>query len=135
MAETYDWSSFYEALCRHGPNLLLGIDNDGRELIGVVASSEDMFWSEGLQDLLAQGAADGDVRASVLFVLELWRENVLQALDDNFGIELDWHTVCVDTASPLIDKLVEAASQTSFGHAASTLPTAIYGPLGPSRTS
>ncbi len=112
MAETYDWSSFYEALCRHGPNLLLGIDDDRRELIGVVASTEDMFWSDGLQDLLAQGAADGDVRAGVLSALELWRENVLEALDANFGIELGWQTVSVDPASPLIDELVEAASPT-----------------------
>jgi hypothetical protein len=110
MAETYNWSSFYEALCHHGPNLLLEIDDDGREMIEVAASSTDMFWSDGLQELLAEGAADGDVRAGVLSVLELWRENVLETLDADFGIELDWQTVRVDAASPLIDELVEAAS-------------------------
>ena len=74
------------------------------------ASSTDMFWSDGLQELLGEGANNGDVRAGVLSVLELWRENVLQAVDANFGIELEWKAVSIDTASPLIDQLVEAAT-------------------------
>jgi len=110
MSETYNWSHFYESLCRHGPNLLLGIDDDLREMIELAGSSTDMFWSDGLQELLAEGAANGDVRAGVLSVLELWRENVLQTLDADFGIELDWQTVTLDDANPLIDELVEAAS-------------------------
>jgi hypothetical protein len=110
MAETYNWSSFYEALCRHGPNPLLGIDDDLREMIEVAGSSTDMFWSEGLQELLAEGAANDDLRAGVLSALELWRENVLQTLEADFGFELDWQAVSIDTASPLIDELVAAAS-------------------------
>ena len=106
----YNWPRFYRALCQHGPNLLLGVDEDLREIIKMSASSTDMFWSEGLQDLLAVGAADGDMRAGVLSVLELWRENVLETLDTNFGFELDWELVWIDDASPLIDELVEAAS-------------------------
>ena len=109
MSETYDWSNFYDTLCRHGPNLLLGIDDDSRVHLGIAASSTDMFWSEGLQELLAEGAANGTLRAGVLAALELWRENVLQTLEADFGFELDWQTVSIDTASPLIDELVEAA--------------------------
>jgi hypothetical protein len=112
MAENYDWSSFYDALCRHGPKLLLGIDGDLREMIDVAGSSTDMFWSEGLHELLAEGAASGNVRAGVLSALELWRENVLDTLEANFGIELDWQTVTIDAANPLIDVLVAGASPT-----------------------
>ena len=110
MSETYDWSHFYDTLCQHGPNLLLGIDDDLREMIEVAASSTDMFWSDGLQERLAEGAANRSVRDGVLSTLELWRENVLQAIDSDFGIELNWKTVSIDSASPLIDELVEAAS-------------------------
>ena len=110
MAETCDWSSFYEALCRHGPSLLLGIGGGTREMIAAVGSSTDMFWSEGLQELLEEGAADGSVRAGVLSALELWRENVLQTLEANFAIELDWQAVRIDTNGPLIDELVDAAT-------------------------
>ena len=110
MSEKYDWSSFYDALCKHGPNLLLGIDDELREMIEELGSTTDMFWSDGLQDHLADGAANDDLRAGVLSTLELWRENVLQTLDADFAIELDWQTVIIDTASPLIDKLGEAAS-------------------------
>jgi hypothetical protein len=110
MTETYNWSIFYDALSRHGPNLLLGIDDELREMIEELGSSTDMFWSDGLQDCLAQGAEQGDLRAGVLSALELWRENVLQALDSNFGIELDWQAVSIDTTSPLIDELVAAAA-------------------------
>jgi len=110
MNETYDWSNFYDALCKHGPRLLIGIDDDTRELIEELAQTTDIFWSDGLQDLLGESANIGDVRAGVLSVLELWRENVLQAISSDFGIELSWKAVSIDTASPLIDKLVEAAT-------------------------
>jgi hypothetical protein len=110
MTETYNWSRFYKALCRHGPNLLLGIDEDMREIIELSSSSADMFWSEGLEECLAEGAAGGSLQDGVLSSLELWRENVLDALDANFGIELDWELVWIDDASPLIDELVESAS-------------------------
>ncbi|HNS50015.1 MAG TPA: hypothetical protein PKO09_02415 [Anaerolineae bacterium] len=110
MSDTYCWSRFYGMLCRHGPNLLLGIDDDTREIIETYASSTDIFWSEGLEDCLAEGAAGGSLRGGVLSALELWRENVLDALDTNFGIELDWELVSIQGASSLIDELVEAAS-------------------------
>ena len=93
MTETYNWSRFYKALCRHSPNLLLGIDEGMREIIEMSSSSTDMFWSEGLQECLAEVAAGGSLRDGVLSALELWRENVLVALDTNFGIELDWELV------------------------------------------
>lgn len=110
MTENYDWSNFYEALCQHGPNLLLNIDDETREMIGELASNTDMFWSDGLQERLADGASNEDMRPGVLSAIEMWRENVLQTLDSDFAIELDWQTVIIDTASPLIDDLVTAAS-------------------------
>lgn len=112
MGEAYDWTGFYQALCEHGPHLLVGLDEDDgvREVIVMVAADTDDFWSDGLQDLLAQGAHDGDLRAGALAALELWRENVITTLSANFGIELDWHAVAIDTDSPLIDGLVEAAT-------------------------
>jgi hypothetical protein len=70
----------------------------------------DMFWSEGLQDRLSEGAANDNLRDGVLSGLELWRENVLETLEANFAIELDWQTVSIDAASSLIDELVEAAT-------------------------
>ena len=105
----YNWPRFYSALCQQGPTLLLGVDEDINEIIKMSASSTDLFWSEGLEELLAEGAADGDMRAGVLSVLELWREKVFEVLETDFGIELDWELVCIDDASPLIDELVEAA--------------------------
>lgn len=112
MNDLYTWPRFYRALCQQGPHLLLGLDEDLREIIKLSASTTDMFWSDGLEELLAVGAAAGDMRAGVLSVLDLWRENVLETLDSSFGIELDWGLVSVDDASPLIDELVEAASPT-----------------------
>ena len=106
----YNWPRFYKALCQGGPTLLLGVDEDLSEIIQMSASTTDMFWSEGLEELLAEGAADGDLRAGVLSVLEVWRENVLETLETDFGFELDWELVCIDHTSPLIDELVEAAS-------------------------
>jgi len=110
MPDTYNWSEFYGMLCRHGPNLLVGIDEGTREIIEMHASSTDMFWSEGLEECLAEGAAGGSLRGGVLSALDLWRENVLDALDTNFGIEIDWEQVSIHDASSLIDELVEAAS-------------------------
>ena len=110
MVEFYNWSNFYEALCQHGSNLLIGIDDYLQELIGDLASTTDIFWSDGLQERLAESATEGDLRAGVLHSLELWRENVLQALEADFGFELDWQAVNIDIASPLIDQLVEAAA-------------------------
>lgn len=110
MTETYNWPEFYNALCQHGPNLLVGIDDGMREIIEMYASSTDMFWSDGLEECLAEGAAGGSLQDGVLSALEVWRENVLDALDSNFGIELEWDTVGIDDSSPLVDELVEAAS-------------------------
>ncbi|HNS50564.1 MAG TPA: hypothetical protein PKO09_05210 [Anaerolineae bacterium] len=110
MPQTYDWSRFYGMLCRQGPNLLVGIEEGTREIIEMLASSTDIFWSEGLEECLAEGAAGGSLQSGVLSALERWRENVLDALDSSFGIELDWELVSIDDASPLIEELVEAAS-------------------------
>ena len=110
MTGTFNWSNFYNALCQQGPNLLLGIDGETRELILELASTTDMFWSDGLQDCLARGAGGGDLRGGVLSALELWRENVLQALDGSFGIELEWKVVKIDSDNPLVDELVAAAA-------------------------
>jgi hypothetical protein len=110
MNENFNWSGFYLTLCQHGPDLLMGIDGETRGIIRDVASTTDMFWSDGLQDCLAGGAAEDDLLGGVLSALELWRENVLQALDSDFGIELDWQAVSIDTTSPLIADLVEAAA-------------------------
>jgi len=105
----YNWTRFYRALCRHGPDLLLGVDENLIEFIKMSAADTDMFWSEGLEEYLRIGAADGDMRAGVLSALDLWRENVLDALSSSFGIELDWEMVSIDEGSPLIDQLVQAA--------------------------
>jgi len=110
MTNTYNWPRFYTLLCRHGSNLLVGIDEGMGEIIEMSASNTDMFWSEGLKECLAEGAAGGSLRDGVLSALGLWRENVLENLNDNFGIELDWDLVWINDASPLIDELVEAAS-------------------------
>jgi hypothetical protein len=105
----YNWTSFYQALCRHGPDLLLGVDEDLIEVIKMSAADTDMFWSDGLEECLAIGAADGDMRVGVLSALDLWRENVLDALSSSFGIDLDWEMVSIDEGSPLINQLVQAA--------------------------
>ena len=105
----YNWSGFYRALCQTGSALLLGVDEDLREFIKMSSMSTDIFWSDGLEELLAIGATNDDIRAGVLSALELWRENVLEKLDSNFSIELDWEMVSVDYASPLIDELIKAA--------------------------
>jgi len=110
MGETYDWPGFYRALCEHGPHLLVGIDEDDGEIIQALAADTDTFWSDGLQSLLADAAGDGDLRMGVLASLGLWRENVLAAMSDDFGIDLGWDAVTIDADSPLIEALVEAAT-------------------------
>lgn len=109
-SNTYNWPRFYRTLCRLGPRLLVGIDEGMGEIIEMYAKSTDMFWSEGLEECLAEGAADGSLQDGVLSALKIWRENVLVKLDDDFGFELDWNLVWINDASPLIDELVEAAS-------------------------
>ena len=115
MNDTYDWSGFYTALGELGPRVLVGIDDGLREVITIIATTEDMFWSDGLSDPLADGAAAGDLRGGVLATLELWWENVFEALLGSFGIELDFRTVTIDTDSPLIDDLVVAATPGDAG--------------------
>jgi hypothetical protein len=110
MDHLYNWPRFYRALCQKGSTLLLGVDDDLREIIHMSASTTDQFWSEGLEDLLAASAAVGDLRAGVLSALALWRENVLETLETDFGFELDWELVYIDDACHLVDELVEAAS-------------------------
>jgi hypothetical protein len=112
MIETYNWSNFYNALCKLGPQLLLGIDNSTLEMIEEVALSTDMFWSDGLQEILTENATNGDLRAGVLSILDKWRENVLQAIENDFSIELNWKNIIIDTTSPLIEELVEATQTT-----------------------
>lgn len=107
--DLYNWPRFYSALCQLGPRLLLVANDDLCEIIQMVATSTDLFWSEGLEELLAAGAADGNIRAGVLSVLELWRENVLAMIESDFGISLDWDLVWILDESPLIDELVAAA--------------------------
>lgn len=88
----------------------MGIDDETREMIIEFASTTDMFWSDRLQERKANGAAEDDLRGCVLSALELWRKNVLQALDAEFGTELDWQAVSIDTSKPLVDDLVAAAA-------------------------
>ena len=111
MDENYDWPGFCRALCKHGRDLLLGIDDDDdREIIEALATDTDTFWSDGLQSLLAESAGDGELRTGVLAASGLWRENVLVALSGDFAIDLDWDAVTIDVGSPLIEALVEAAA-------------------------
>jgi hypothetical protein len=110
MAKPLNWSNFYNLLCELGPDLLLGIDDETRDMIRMAGSSTDMFWSEELQVLLEEGAVSESIRDGVLMSVGHWRENVLISLADNFGFELDWQAVQLDENSPLIDQLVEAAS-------------------------
>ncbi len=111
----YDWSGFYRVLNVHGPALLTGLGPSERELVAEIAGTEDTFWSDGLQDLLAAGAAAGDLRSGVLAAVELWRENVLAELTEDIGLEIEWASVTVDEGSPLIDALVAAATPDGEG--------------------
>ena len=109
MAEDHDWSGFYEALCSQADQQLEGVDDETREIIGLVAGT-DSFWSDGMQSALAEGAGSGEMRQGVLATLELWRENVLSTLSEDFGIDLDWAAVTIDPESSLIGELVRAAT-------------------------
>lgn len=111
MTQSYDWTSFYQALCQEGPDLLRGISEDVRDVIKDISTTTDMFWSEGLEGCLAEGAAADDLREGVLWALDQWRENVLDQLEASFGLSLDWEQVSLDTDSPIINVLVEAAAQ------------------------
>ena len=108
--QAYNWSAFYNALCQHGPDLLVGVDEGLREVIKELSTTTDMFWSEGMEASLAEGAAAGDLREGVLLALDQWRFNVIDQLDASFGISLDWEQVSIDADSPIIDVLVDAAS-------------------------
>jgi hypothetical protein len=110
MRDAYDWTGFYTALCAHGPSLLAGLDDVERELVAELARTTDTFWSDGLQEALAVGAAEGDLRGGVVAALELWRENVLTELIETFGFEIIWSDVTVDVDGHLVDDLVAAAS-------------------------
>ena len=88
MSEIVRLVEFLRSTVPNGPNLLLGIDDDLRELIEEMGLTTDIFWSEGLQERLADGADNDDLRAGVLSALELWRENVIETLDTDFAIEL-----------------------------------------------
>ena len=110
MGETCNWPDFYQALCWLGPQLLRGIDDEGVvEIITMTAADTDSFWSDDLQPLLDDGAADGDLLKGVLAALEQWRQNVLSKLSEDFCIDLDTNKVTIDVDSPLINNLVDAA--------------------------
>ncbi len=108
---SYNWSNFYNALCHLGPDLLQGISADLRQVIKITANTSDMFWSESLEEILAEGAAAGSLRDGVLQAVDEWRLNVIDALNAAFGMTLDTDSVTINTASPIIDRLVEAASE------------------------
>lgn len=108
MPNTFDWSSFYITLCQQGPELLLGIDDEVRELIAMLAGTTDTFWSEGMQEQMAI-ASEESLRAGVLAALDVWRENILAALDSDFGIPLDRGAVRIDNDSPILSALLAAA--------------------------
>lgn len=108
MPKSYDWSSFYDSLCQHGPELLLGIDDEMREIIAMTAATTDTFWSEGMQEQMSIASEEG-LRAGVLAALDAWLENVIAALDENFGIQLDRRAVRIDPDSPILMALVAAA--------------------------
>ncbi len=62
MNQSYNWSGFYNSLCQNGPDLLMGIDEDLREVIREIGTTTDMFWSENLEEFLARGAADDSIK-------------------------------------------------------------------------
>ena len=107
----YNWSDFYNALCQHGPDLLVGIDEDLREIIKEISITTDMFWSESLQEVLAEAAAAGSLRDGVLQAVDQWRYNVIDKLDTGFGITLEMDELIINTNSVLLDLMVDAASQ------------------------
>ena len=107
----YNWSGFYNALCQHGPDLLEGIDESLREIIKEISTTTDMFWSESLEEILAEAAAAGSLRDGVLQAIEQWRDIVIDQLDNAFSITLEMDEVTINANSLIIDRLVDAASQ------------------------
>ena len=110
MNQRYHWSGFYLELCQHAPDLLVGIDEDLREVIKEISMTTDMFWSENLEEFLLEGAVAHSLREGVLLALDQWRMNVIDQLDASFGIALDVDQVSIEADSPLIAVLVAAAS-------------------------
>ncbi len=110
MNQTYNWSGFYNRLCQVGPELLVGIDECLREVIKEISTTTDMFWSEGLEEFLAEGAADS-FQEGVLLALDQWRENVIIQMDASFGISLAMDKVSINADSPLIAEMIDAAMQ------------------------
>jgi len=104
--QLFNWSDFYNALCQHGPNLLVGIDEDLREVIKELSPTTDMFWSEVPEASLADGSASDDLQKGVWVALDDWRFNVINQLASSFGISLDWEQVSVDDDSPIVDRKV-----------------------------
>ncbi len=111
MDKPYNWTDFYNALCKLGPDLLQGISEDLREATTIISTTSDMFWSESLEEILAEGARAGSLRDGVLQAVDAWLENVIDALNVSFGMDFDMNQVTINTDSPIIDQLVEAASQ------------------------
>ena len=110
MNQTYNWSGFYNKLCQVGPDLLEGIDEELREVIKEISTTTDLFWSTGLEEFLAEGAADS-LQEGVLLSLDQWRENVIIQMEANFGISLAMDEVGINANSPLIAELIDAAMQ------------------------
>jgi hypothetical protein len=106
-----NWSEFYNALCQQGPDLLVGMGEDLRGIIRELSTTTDMFWSDGLEESLREGAALGSLRDGVLQAVDQWRENVIDNLDAAFGIALEMDQVTIKDDSPIIDHLVDAAAQ------------------------
>jgi hypothetical protein len=111
MNQSYNWSGFYNCLCQNGPDLLLGIDEDLREVIREIGTTTDMFWSENLEGFLARGAADDSFRDGVLLAVDQWRMNVVDQMENSFGMSLDSDEVSINASSPTVDILINAASQ------------------------
>jgi hypothetical protein len=111
----HNWSEFYNALCQQGPDLLVGIDEDLREVIKQISTTTDMFWSESLEERLEPGAVSSSLRDCVLQALDQWRYNVIDALEAAFGITLEMDDVTINADSPIVDRLVDATAQDGSG--------------------
>lgn len=108
--QLFNWSNFYTSLCQFGPDLLMGIDDGLREVIKELSTTTDMFWTEGLEEFLAIGAAEDTLKEGILQALDQWKENIVNEMDGSFGISLDLDEVSINANSPLIDVLMEAAT-------------------------
>ena len=122
----YDWSSFYEAALRDGPKLFRGFAQTAEDLRsqGLIRNREDIFeyiveGAKGqtccppanMEAALAAGAQYGGLREGVLQALEAWRESVVDHFHEQFHLDWSvvWEDVEIDTDSPIIDLLVDAA--------------------------